>query len=60
MELSKILHNKIQKARGGRTDASLGNNIILTDHEACELWGYIETLQADIYNIKATLKKLCR
>ena len=51
--ISDIVRDKMLKARGGRTDASLGNPVILTDSDACDLWSALSSIEAEVSMLKS-------
>lgn len=52
-ELSDIVRDKIVKSR-----AKGEEGIVLTDHEACEIWSALSSVEADVHNFKYELTVL--
>ena len=54
-QISDIVRDKIVRSR-----AKGKKSIVLTDHEACEIWSALSSVEADVYNFKYELTVLMK
>jgi len=58
-KISDIVRDKIVEARAKNPDAGMNElTITITDHEACELWSMLSSVEGEIRQFKYDLKVL--